>query len=73
MNWVKNYHPKAEKDGKAKWTTNSLFDVNVLYNDGRGRPISVGTEENVGKFLEDILSHKLKRIWKSKMETTKFS
>ena len=73
MHWVKNYHPKSKKDGKAMWTTISLFDVNSWYNDGSGRPPSVGTEENVGQVLEDILSQELKRIWKSKMETTKLS
>ena len=49
MDWVKNYRPKSKKDGKAKWTMISLFDVNSWYDDGSGRPPSVGTDENVEK------------------------
>ena len=49
-----------------------LTSILYIRNDGSGRPPSVGTEENAGKFLEDILNQELKRIWKSKI-TTKFS
>ena len=39
-----------------------LTSILYIRNDGSGRPPSVGTEENVGKVLKDILSQELKRI-----------